>query len=169
MNLITPDGGLLFWMVIIFGLLLFLLVKFGFPIITSSVEKRSARIGKSLEDARRIEEEMEELSLTRRQMLDDTRKEQAAIIREASDTGKKIVADARQKAQAEADRILADARAQIAAEKEFAIRDIRKEVGLLSVDIAERIIRHDLSQDKAQQALIDNLVDEVSGKQLPSS
>lgn len=161
MNLITPDAGLLFWMVVIFGILFFLLAKFGFPIITRSVEQRNQRIGQSLKDAVEIEQKMDEMDRTRQQMLTDARKQQGAIIAEASDTGKKIVADAREKARAEGDRILSDARTQIAAEKEYALRDIRKEVGLLSVDIAERLIRQDLSGGDAQEKLIDILVDEA--------
>ena len=169
MNLITPDAGLLFWMVVIFGIVFFLLAKFGFPIITGSVEKRNRRIGDSIRDAREVEQKMAAMEVTHREMLDQARKEQAAIIGEASDTGKKIVSDAREKARSEAERILTDARSQIASEKEYALRDIRKEVGLLSVDIAEQILRRKLEKDGAQEALLDALVEEAVRNQQSAS
>ncbi len=85
MNLITPDSGLLFWMVVIFGLVFFLLARFGFPVITSMVEKRNDTIDKSLRDAREIETRMKEMVEEHARMLDETRKEQAQILREETD------------------------------------------------------------------------------------
>ena len=75
MNLVTPDAGLLFWMVVIFGLLFFLLWKFGFPIITSMVEKRNTTIEKSLKDAKEVEAQMSAMVAEHAQMLEDARKE----------------------------------------------------------------------------------------------
>ena len=89
MQLITPDAGLLFWMVVIFGLLFFLLWKFGFPIITDMVEKRNATIEQSLKDAHQIEAQMAGMLAEHAQMLEDARKEQAQILREAADTRSK--------------------------------------------------------------------------------
>ena len=162
MNLITPDFGLLFWMVIIFGLVFFLLAKFGFPIITDMVDQRSAKIAQSLKDADEIQARMESWKKEQAQMLEDVRKEQSAILREATDTKARIIADAREAAKAEADKILADAKLQIAAEKESALRDVRKEVALLSVQVAEKVLRHELQDEGNQRAFIDQLVDEAS-------
>lgn len=162
MNLVTPDSGLLFWMVVIFGLVFFLLWKFGFPVITEMVEKRNATIEKSLEDAHEIEARMGQMVEEHARMLDEARKEQSAILKEASETKARILAEAKEQARAEADKILADARTQIAAEKESALRDVRKEVALLSVSIAEKILRKDLSVDEAQREYIDKMVDETT-------
>jgi F-type H+-transporting ATPase subunit b len=162
MNLVTPDSGLLFWMVVIFGLVFFLLWKFGFPVITEMVEKRNTTIEKSLKDAHEIEARMGQMVEEHARMLDEARKEQSAILKEASETKARILAEAKEQARAEADKILADARTQIAAEKESALRDVRKEVALLSVSIAEKILRKDLSVDEAQREYIDKMVDETT-------
>ena len=128
MNLVTPDAGLLFWMVVIFGLLFFLLWKFGFPVITSMVEKRNSTIEKSLKDAHEIEARMGQMVEEHARMLEEARKEQAQILREATDTRNKILAQAKDDAREEAAKILAEARTEIEAEKEAALRDVRKEV-----------------------------------------
>ncbi len=161
MNLITPDAGLLFWMVVIFGLLFFLLWKFGFPIITSMVEKRNTTIEKSLKDAHEIEARMGQMVEEHARMLEEARKEQAQILRDATDTRNKILAQAKDEAREEAAKILAEARTEIEAEKEAALRDVRKEVAVLSVSIAEKILRKELADDGAQREYIDRMVEET--------
>ncbi|MBQ4388983.1 MAG: F0F1 ATP synthase subunit B [Bacteroidales bacterium] len=168
MSLVTPDFGLLFWMVVIFGLVFFLLAKFGFPVITDMVDKRSAKIAQSLKDADEIEARMASWKVEQAQMLEATRKEQSLMLREATETKARIVADARAQAQAQADKILSDAKAQIEAEKESALRDVRKEIALLSVQVAEKVLRHELSDESSQRAFIDQLVDETSQAQMRS-
>ena len=168
MQLITPDAGLLFWMVVIFGLVFLLLWKFGFPIITSMVEKRNATIEKSLKDAHEIEAQMAGMLAEHAQMLEDARKEQAQILREAADTRSKLIADAKEQAREEAAKILADARSEIAAEKEAALRDVRKEVAVLSVSIAEKILRKELADEGEQKEYIDRMVDETVREQAQS-
>ena len=161
MNLVTPDSGLLFWMVVIFGLVFFLLWKFGFPVITEMVEKRNATIEKSLKDAHEIEARMGQMVEEHARMLDEARKEQAQILREATDTRNKILAQAKDEAREEASKILADARTEIEAEKEAALRDGRREVAVLSVSIAEKILRKELADDRAQRDYIDRMVEEA--------
>ena len=161
MNLITPDFGLLFWMVVIFGIVFFLLAKFGFPIITDMVDERSAKIAKSLKDADEIEARMAAWKVEQAQMLEQARREQSAILKEATETKARIVSDAKAQAKAEADKMLADAKLQIAAEKESALRDVRKEIALLSVQVAEKVLRHELSDEGSQRAFLDKLVDEA--------
>jgi F-type H+-transporting ATPase subunit b len=168
MNLVTPDFGLLFWMVVIFGLVFFLLAKFGFPIITDMVDKRSAKIAQSLKDADEIEARMASWKQEHAQMMEEVRREQSAILREATETKARIVADAKAQAKAEADKILAEAKQQIAAEKESALRDVRKEVALLSVQVAEKVLREELKDEGSQRAFIDKLVDEASEAKLRS-
>ena len=168
MNLVTPDAGLLFWMVVIFGLLFFLLWKFGFPIITEMVDKRNTAIRKSLDDARQIESQMAGMMAEHAQMLEDARKEQAQILREATETRSKLIADAKEQAREEAAKILAEARTEIEAEKEAALRDVRKEVAVLSVSIAEKILRKELSEDKEQREYIDRMVEETVREQAQS-
>ena len=162
MNLITPDMGLLFWMVVIFGIVFFLLAKFGFPVITDMVDERSAKIAQSLKDAQEIEARMARWKQEQAQMLEETRKEQSLMLRNATETKARIVAEAKAQAQAEADKILSEAKLQIEAEKESALRDVRREVAMLSVQVAEKVLRHELSDEGHQLAFIDQLVDEAS-------
>ena len=165
MSLITPDFGLLFWMVIIFGIVFFLLAKFGFPIISKGVESRSAKIEKSLKDADEIEARMAAWKADEARMMEEVRKQQAAILREASQTRDRIIADAKEEAHHQAGQILESARLEIAAEKESALRDIRKEVALISVSVAEKVLRKELSDEKAGAAYLDAIVDEASRAQ----
>ena len=168
MSLITPDFGLLFWMTLIFGIVFFILAKFGFPVLTDMVRKRQERIEKSLEDAREIEARMATWKVEQAKMVEDTRKQQALILKEATETKAQIVADAKAQAKAEADKLLAEAKTQIAAEKESALRDVRKEIALLSVQVTEKVLRNELSDDGSQRAFIDKLVDEASEAQIRS-
>lgn len=168
MSLVTPEFGLLFWMVVIFGIVFFLLAKFGFPIITDMVDERSAKIAKSLKDADEIEARMAAWKVEQAKMLEDARKQQAVILKEATETKARIVADAKAQAKVEADKLLAEAKTQIAAEKESALRDVRKEIALLSVQVAEKVLRNELSDEGSQRAFIDKLVDEAGEAQLRS-
>ena len=168
MSLVTPEFGLLFWMVVIFGIVFFLLAKFGFPIITDMVDERSAKIAKSLKDADEIEARMAAWKVEQAKILEDARKQQAVILKEATETKARIVADAKAQAKVEADKLLAEAKTQIAAEKESALRDVRKEIALLSVQVAEKVLRNELSDEGSQRAFIDKLVDEAGEAQLRS-
>jgi F-type H+-transporting ATPase subunit b len=168
MSLITPDFGLLFWMTLIFGIVFFLLAKFGFPVITDMVQKRKDRIDRSIEDARAIEARMATWTEEQRQMLDEVRKEQARILREATESRNRIIADAKEEARDEAGKILAEARTEIAAEKEAALRDVRREVALLSVSIAEKILRKELADEGQQREYIDRMVDETVREEVHS-
>jgi F-type H+-transporting ATPase subunit b len=162
MNLVTPDFGLLFWMVVIFGLVFFLLAKFGFPMITDMVDKRNAKIAQSLKDADEIQARMEAWTQEQARMLEQTHKEQLSILREAREMKAKMVSDAQKQAREEAEKILAQARTEIAAEKESALRDIRKEIAVLSVGVAEKILRKDLAEPGNEQDYLTALVDEAA-------
>jgi len=169
MSLVTPDFGLLFWMVLIFGAVFFVLAKFGFPIITDMVDKRNRAIEKSLEDAREIEGRMERIETEHAEILAQARREQQALLSEAEQTRRRIVDEARTEAREEAEKIVAAARIEIAAEKETALRDVRKEVSLLSVAIAEKILRRELGDDKALNAYVDTLLKEAESNRPPQA
>ena len=168
MSLVTPEFGLLFWMVVIFGIVFFLLAKFGFPVITDMVDARSAKIAKSLKDADEIEARMAAWKVEQAKMLEDARKQQAVILKEATETKARIVSEAKAQAKAEADKLLSEAKLQIAAEKESALRDVRKEIALLSVQVAEKVLRSELSDEGSQRAFLDKLVDEAGEAKLRS-
>lgn len=166
MSLITPDFGLLFWMTLIFVILFFILAKVGFPVITGMVSQRQDRINDSIRLAKEAEERVRELSSEQTRMIEEARKEQAVILRDAASARDAMVSRAQEQAREEAAKIIEQARIQIAAEKEAALRDIRREVAELSVSIAEQVVRKDLSDNEAQMALIDRLMDEMSSTKM---
>jgi len=162
MSLITPDFGLIVWMTLIFGIVFFILAKWGFPMITDSVRKRADRINESIKAAKEAEERLRNLAAEQSDMIEEARKEQARILKEAAASRDNIVEQAKVQAQDEAAKIMDHARTQIAAEKESAMRDIRKEVALLSVSVAEKVLKKDLESGDSQSELVDRLVDEIS-------
>ena len=168
MSLITPDFGLLFWMVVIFGLVFFILAKFGFPIITKAVQNRSDHIADSLKAADEAQARLAGLAREQAKMIEETRLEQSRILKEASESRERIIAQAKEEAAAEAAKLLDHAKVEIAAERESAIRDIRRQVAMISVEVAEKIVRKDLEGDAGQQGLIDRMVDEAAQAQIPN-
>ena len=166
MSLITPDFGLIFWMVIIFGAVFFILAKFGFPVITRMVEKRNDHIAGSLRAAEEAQKKLAGLAEEQAALIEKTRLEQGSLIKEASETRDAIVAQAKEQASREAAAMIEHAKTEIAAERESAIRDIRSQVASISVEVAEKIVRKDLGDAGSQQALLDRLVDEASKARL---
>ena len=162
MNLMLPDSGLLFWMTIIFAIVLFILAKFGFPMITGMVEKRNRRINDSLEAARRAEEAIASLNEEQERIMAQTRAEQDRLMKEASQERERMMAKAAQEAREEAQKIMEEARVRINEEKEAALRDVRREVALLSLAVAEKVVRKELSTEEGRNELVDKLVDELS-------
>lgn len=162
MNLVTPDSGLLFWMVLIFGIVFFLLWKFGFPVITGMVEQRSEHIRTALRQAAEAEERLSQFAAQQARLLDETRQEQGRILKEAAHTRDEILARARTEAAEETQRMIAHARTRIQVEQETAMRDIRRQVALLSVEVAEKVLREKLADSSEQNALLDRLVDEAA-------
>ncbi|MCH4147552.1 MAG: F0F1 ATP synthase subunit B [Prevotella sp.] len=161
-SILTPDLGLLFWMLLAFLVVFFILAKFGFPAIINMVDKRNQYIDESLRKAHEASERLENIKQEGESMLQEAREKQAQILKEAADTRESIVAKAQEKAKDESARLLSDAKVEIDTEKQNAIRDIRSQVAELSVQIAEKILREKLSKNGAQMELIDRLLDEVS-------
>ena len=163
MNLLLPDSGLIFWMTIIFAIVFFVLAKFGFPMITGMVEKRKTRIEDAIEAARKAEDAIAHLNQEQERLIAQTREQQAQLKKDAAAERDRVIALAREQARVEAQKIMDEAKARIAEEKEDALRDMRREVSVLSLAIAEQILRKELKSDKSQKELVDKLVDELSG------
>lgn len=164
MDLLIPSTGLLFWMTIVFLIVLFLLWKFGFPAIVNMVNARKAFIDDSLRKAHEANEKLANIQQMSETLLQEARQKQSQILKEAAHTRDQIVGQAQEKARNESARIIAEAKAEIENEKQNAIRDIRNEVVVLSVQIAEKILREKLSDDKKQMEIIDRMLDEVAVK-----
>ena len=162
MSLLTPELGLLFWMLVAFGAVVFVLVKFGFPIILSGVEKRKNYIDESLLIAKQAREELARVKADSQALIDQTRREQSEILAEAAKSRDLIIVGAKEKATEEAAKIMEAAREQIALEREDAIRQIRREVATLSVEISEKVLREKLDRKNSQMDMIDRLLDEIN-------
>ena len=161
MNLMLPDSGLLFWMTLIFLVVFLILAKFGFPVITSMVEKRTKRIDDALSAARKAEEAIALLSQEQERILAETKAGQAKMIQEAAAERDRLIASAQDQARIEAQKIIEEARVRISEEKDAALKEARKELALISLAIAEKVVRKDLSETEAQKELVGRYVDEI--------
>lgn len=162
MSLITPDFGLLFWMAVVFLVVLFILAKWGFPVIVKMVNDRKDYIDESLRKAHEANERLTNIKAESEAILQEAREKQALILKEAAATRDAIVEQAQDKARSEGARLLSEAKAEIESQKQAAIGEIRAQVAELSVKIAEKILRQELSADGRQMEMIDRLLDEVS-------
>lgn len=162
MSLLMPDSGLIFWMLLSFGVVFFVLAKFGFPVITKMVNERKQYIDHSLIVAKEANEQLAHIKAEGEAILAKAHEEQLRIINEANATREKMVSDAKEQARIEGDRMLSEVRRQIQAEKEEAIRDIRRQVAILSVDIAEKVLRKNLDDEQKQMEMIDRMLDELT-------
>lgn len=164
MSLLTPEIGLLFWMIVAFGVVFLVLAKFGFPIITQMVDNRKKYIDESLDAARQANEKLAKIQEESAAMLKQAQEKQSQILAEAMEMRKQIVEKAQAEATTAGQKILEEAKQQIQVEKEDAIRDIRRQVGELSVQVAEKVLRQSLATDKDQMAMIDRMLDELETK-----
>lgn len=164
MNLITPDTGLLFWMVLIFGIVFFILAKWGFPAITGMVDKRNEHISESLRLADEARERMSKLAEEQEALLAQTRQEQGRLMKEAAQARAELLSQAKEDARQQAADMIEKARLQIDAEREAAMCDVRRQVALISVEVAEKVLRARLDSNGEQQALLNRLIDESAAK-----
>ena len=149
-------------MTVVFLVVLFILWKYGFPVIVKMVDERKAFIDESLKKAHEANERLANNQKEGESILQEAREKQAQILREAAETRDAIVEKAQDKARSEGARLLDEAKAAIEQEKKAAIADIRQQVATLSVEIAEKVLKQNLKDDKSQMDLIDRMLDEVS-------
>ncbi len=165
MELFTPEVGLVFWMLIPFLIALFVLTKYGFPVILKMIEERKNYIDESLLMAEKARIELQQVKAEGEQIITSARKEHQAILAEAAQLREKLVQEARLQALAEAEKVITDARTAIQHEKAEALKEIRKQVAVLSVGIAEKVVRTELNTSSAQQQLMARLLDEIETPQ----
>ncbi|WP_026932870.1 F0F1 ATP synthase subunit B [Christiangramia echinicola] len=158
MDLITPEIGLFFWQTIVFLVLLFLMAKFAWKPILSSVKNREQSINDALASAENARKEMQNLQSDNEQLLKEARAERDAILREARELKEKVIADASDEAKVKADKIVADAKRSIELEKQSAMAELKNHVAELSVEIAEKIVRKELSGKNEQHQMIEKMI-----------
>lgn len=164
MSILMPDPGLLFWMLISFGVVVFVLTKYGFPVIVKMVEERKKFIDESILVAQKARTDLENVKAESEAIVANARKEQIQILNEARKSGETIIEEARFRATIEANKIMDELQLRLSTEKERAILDIRQSVANLSVDIAEKILRSKLNREKDQMDLINNLIEDINIK-----
>ena len=160
MDLLTPDIGLLFWQLVVFLLLFFLLSRFAWKPITQSLKEREHDIQSALDMAEKTRVEMAKLQADNQKLLAEARAERDAILRGAKETADRVVAEAQNKATEESKRILEKAREELQSERQAMVAQVKHEVIDLSLDIAERVLRKELSDKKSQEELVKSLVAE---------
>ncbi len=161
MGLLTPDPGLLFWMVLSFGVVFFLLAKFGFPVIVKALKDRQEFIAQSLLSAKQANEKLESIQAEGEALLQNARSRQQDIISEAMAEKQKIVAAAKEQAESEAHRIAEEAAKSIEAAKTEALKDVHDEVAGLALQIAEQVLRTKMQDREEQQAAIERMLKEL--------
>jgi F-type H+-transporting ATPase subunit b len=161
MGLLTPDPGLLFWMVLSFGVVFFLLAKFGFPVIIKALKDRQEFIAQSLLSAKQANEKLESIQAEGEALLQNARSRQQDIISEAMAEKQKIVAAAKEQAESEAHRIAEEAAKSIEAAKTEALKDVHDEVAGLALQIAEQVLRTKMQDREEQQAAIERMLKEL--------
>jgi F-type H+-transporting ATPase subunit b len=156
--MIEPGIGLLFWMTLTFVILLFLLAKFAWKPILSAINEREVTIVDSLNQAKLAKLEVENLKAENEIIIRDAKIERDQILKEARDIRDRIVGEAKDLAKAEGDKMIDSARQTILAERSAAVSDIKNQIGALSVNIAESILKQKLDNDGAQDALVANIL-----------
>lgn len=162
MNIVTPDFGLIFWHTITFLIVLFVLGKFAWSPILSSLKEREDSIDEALNAAKKAKLEMQKLHADNEKLLQEARLERDRILRDAQSAANSIMNEAKDKASAEGARMIENARLAINTEKQAALAEVKNLAANLSIDIAEKILKRELSDEKAQKELVNEFIKEAN-------
>lgn len=162
MSLINPGFGLVIWMTIAFGVLLWILAKFAWPAIIVALHEREQSIEEALKSAEKARQAMEELKAGNEELLREAKDERDALLKDARALKEKMINEAKEKAQVSADKIVESARERIESEKKAAMVDIKNTIAKYSIEIAEKILREELKDKKQQTAYAEKLLKETS-------
>lgn len=161
MELFTPDFGLIFWMFVAFLVLFLALRKWAWPVIIKSMEERADMIDKGVEYAQNAKEQLEGARKEAEKYIAEAQKQQAEILRDAAKIKTQIIEEARNEASVEAKKVMDAAKLSIEQSRKEAELQFRNEVSKFSIEIAEKMVRQQMSSDKAQTELVNKLLDEI--------
>ena len=161
MELVTPAIGLVFWMSVTFLFIFFILKKFAWKPILNMIKEREDSIESALQAAEKAKLEMKELQAGNERILAEAMAERDNLLIEARETKDAIVNEAKTKAKAEADKLINQALESIRNEKMAAITELKNQVAALSIEVAEKILKEQLSTEEKQKVLVGNLLKEV--------
>ena len=160
MNIVAPES-LILWTTIIFLLLLFLLRKFAWKPILGAVRGRETSINEALAAAEKAKLEMQNMHADNEKLLQEARAERELMMKEAREIKTKMISDAKEEAKTEANKMVSQAQAAIESEKKSAIAELKQQVALLSLEIAEKVVKHELSDKEKQLQLVDQMLGEA--------
>lgn len=160
-DVIKPDPGLILWTTVFFVIFWAVMAKFALKPIANALKKREADIQNSLDEAALAREEMSNLKAENESLLAEAREEKANILKEAREVKEKMITEAKTKAKEEAKKIVADAQNEIENQKMAAITEVKNQVGTMAIEIAEKVLRKQLSGNTEQEAYVKTLVDEI--------
>ncbi|WP_456376464.1 F0F1 ATP synthase subunit B [Lutibacter sp.] len=161
MNFVAPES-LVFWTTIIFLILLFLLKKLAWKPILGAVKDREESIMNALKEADNARKEIQNLTADNERILKEARAERDTLLKEAREMKENLIAEAKEEAQVQANKVVAQAQATIQAEKQAAITDLKNQVAELSIEIAEKVVREELSNKDRQTKLVEDMLKEVT-------
>ena len=161
MDLLTPGLGLIFWQLLIFGILFLFLSKYAWGPITKSLKEREKFISDSIKSAEKAEKELEKLNDKNKELVKEARKEREKILLEAKSISNSIKNTAKEEASKITDKMIEDAKKMIEGEKMSAIKEVKVLVASLSLDIAEKVIQKNLKNESSQQKLVSDLIDKI--------
>ncbi len=161
MELLLPSIGLVFWMTISFVILLFILGKFAWKPILTSVKEREHRIEDAVKQAETARAEMAKLSADNERLLNEAREERALILKEAKAIGEKMVSDAKERANVEYSKKVADAAREIENQKMAALTEVKNYAGQMALEIAEKVLRKEFNDRQNQENYASALVDDL--------
>jgi F-type H+-transporting ATPase subunit b len=161
MDLLTPGPGLIIWQAFVFLLLFLLLSKLAWKPILNSLKEREQSIQSALDSAENAKKEMANLKADNEKLLRETREERDKILRDARAAANRIHDQAQADAKKNADRMIDDAKSIIQTEKNAALRDVREQVAMFSLEIAEKLIKKNLSDDKSQKDLANTFIKDL--------
>ncbi len=162
MDLVTPDVGLLFWTFISFAILFFVLKKFAWKPIVGTVNDREQSIKDALASAEKARLEMENLTADNERILKEARVERETMLKEAREIKDKMISDAKDEAQVQANKMIEQAQSAITNEKKAAMAELKSHVAGLAVDIAEKVVRDELSNKDKQLQLVEEMLGEAT-------
>ncbi|HXC06257.1 MAG TPA: F0F1 ATP synthase subunit B [Bacteroidia bacterium] len=162
MELVKPTIGLLFWMLVSFGIIFWILKKFAWKPILGMLKEREDSISEALNSAEKAKKEMEALQSNNEKLLAEARNQRDIMLKEAREIREQMISEAKGAAQKEADKLLKGARESIQSEKNAAIAEMKSQVATLSIQIAEKILKEELSSSEKQKTLVKSLLNEVN-------
>ncbi|MCF0220611.1 MAG: F0F1 ATP synthase subunit B [Muribaculaceae bacterium] len=164
MELFTPDFGLIFWMFVSFGILFLILWKAAWPAIIKGIDSRADLIDKGVEYAQNAKEQLDNAHLEAEKYINEARKQQADMLREADKMKNQIIEEARHEAQKEAQKVMEQAKVSIQQQQKEAEQQFRDSVSEFALQIAQKVVKQEMADTKAQSKLVNTLLDEMESK-----